>query len=507
MASLIRKKITTTHKGKKIRKESPYWYIRYKDAQGRWKDKRAYKDQTASMQLLAKIARKVELEQEGLFDRFEVHRKRPLTGHLDDFKQSMLNKGTTAQHAQQTYQRAQTVVEDCGFIFMGDIRPSKIDQILADKRTAGLSAQSSNFYLQAIKQFCNWMVLDQRSGDNPIQHMRGLNVKAHKRIERRALQPKEIDRLIAATVSGPKRSNMTGHERALLYLTALGTGLRAKELASLQWQSLDLKGTKPSITIKAGNSKHRQEDFLPIRPDLAALLDQWQNEQEAKPNDLVFPRFKKREGSRIIKRDLKAAKIPDKDENDQTLVFHSLRHTFVSGLARGGVHPKVAQMLARHSTITLTLDRYTHVALHDQRAALDVLPQLPSLEPKKGEENQVVYRKTGTDDQPVIETEKSPKKTHPKTADKLTQKLPQTAYPARQPRALAGSTKGFPGEGSRGFGPDHKSLPEKKMGVPGQPETPTVFTKKRRGRDSIDVFYATFLMNCVYSLSQVIPKT
>ena len=36
--------------------------------------------------------------------------------------------------------------------------------------------------------------------------------------------------------------------------------------------------------------------------------------------------------------------------------FHALRHTFVSNLANS----KMAQPLARHSTITLTMDRYTH---------------------------------------------------------------------------------------------------------------------------------------------------
>jgi hypothetical protein len=45
-------------------------------------------------------------------------------------------------------------------------------------------------------------------------------------------------------------------------------------------------------------------------------------------------------------------------------------------LARAGVHPKAAQALARHSTITLTLDRYTHVDLPDLSSALDRLPAL-----------------------------------------------------------------------------------------------------------------------------------
>jgi len=56
--------------------------------------------------------------------------------------------------------------------------------------------------------------------------------------------------------------------------------------------------------------------------------------------------------------------------------FHALRHTFVSRLASSGVHPKTAQRLARHSTITLTIDPYTH---SEKGAELDVLAALPSL--------------------------------------------------------------------------------------------------------------------------------
>jgi site-specific recombinase XerD len=45
--------------------------------------------------------------------------------------------------------------------------------------------------------------------------------------------------------------------------------------------------------------------------------------------------------------------------------FHALRHTFISNLARAGVHPRNAQALARHSTIDLTMNVYTHVAMDD----------------------------------------------------------------------------------------------------------------------------------------------
>src|SRR5436190_14645975 len=60
--------------------------------------------------------------------------------------------------------------------------------------------------------------------------------------------------------------------------------------------------------------------------------------------------------------------------------FHSFRHTFITRLVKAGVKPKDAQTLARHSTITLTMDRYTHVGLHDTVAALNSLPSLPGPE-------------------------------------------------------------------------------------------------------------------------------
>ena len=37
--------------------------------------------------------------------------------------------------------------------------------------------------------------------------------------------------------------------------------------------------------------------------------------------------------------------------------FHALRHKFITELVKAGVQPKDAKELARHSTITLTMDR------------------------------------------------------------------------------------------------------------------------------------------------------
>ena len=77
----------------------------------------------------------------------------------------------------------------------------------------------------------------------------------------------------------------------------------------------------------------------------------------------------------MIRRDLAAAGIPY--ETDAGVFdFHALRHQFLSDLAQSGVHPKVAQELARHSTISLTMDRYSHVLDGQKTDALESLPSL-----------------------------------------------------------------------------------------------------------------------------------
>ncbi len=82
-----------------------------------------------------------------------------------------------------------------------------------------------------------------------------------------------------------------------------------------------------------------------------------------------------------------------RDEAGSVTDFHALRHTFITNLARGGVHPKQAQDLARHSDINLTMSRYSHTVLADQAAALSALPDLSG-----GDSDRQEQRATGTCD-------------------------------------------------------------------------------------------------------------
>ncbi len=87
---------------------------------------------------------------------------------------------------------------------------------------------------------------------------------------------------------------------------------------------------------------------------------------------------KNRHGAEMIRRDLKAAEIPYEDESGRQFDFHALRHQYISSLAAAGVHPKAAMMLARHSTIELTMQSYTHLSVLALSADVNKLPGFSS---------------------------------------------------------------------------------------------------------------------------------
>jgi integrase len=395
MASIFRQKYTVEENGKRKTKQSQHWYIDYKAVDGTRKRIKGFKDKTATAQLAAKLEKESELAQAGIIDKYKEHRKRPLAEHLDDFKTGLLNKGTTQKHACLVYNRAKAVIENGGFIFVSDISASKVQIYLGGRRREGLSIRSSNFYLQAVKQFSRWLVADNRTAENPLAYLAGQNPKTDIRHARRALSIDELDRLITSTLKGQEHSNMSGKERAILYTLAVNTGLRASELASLTWQSFNLESPKPSVTVLAAYSKHRRDDILPLRSDIAQQLKTYRQTQTG---EKVFANFRPNKAANMFRKDLEKAGIDYIDEAGKVADFHSLRHTFISNLSQGGVSPKVAQSLARHSTINLTMDTYTHIGLHDERAALE---KLPHLQTDSGIRENAVALKSGTDDRPV----------------------------------------------------------------------------------------------------------
>ena len=87
-----------------------------------------------------------------------------------------------------------------------------------------------------------------------------------------------------------------------------------------------------------------------------------------------------RKTSKMMRLDLERAGVPYVDAEGHVADFHANRHTFITNLCRAGVAPKVAQSLARHSTITLTMDVYSHADLSEWVEAVRSLPAPPQLQ-------------------------------------------------------------------------------------------------------------------------------
>ena len=331
----------------------------------------------------------------GLLDSRSVASGKPLKEHVDDFHQFLLDKGNCMDYADVQQARVQKTFDGCQAIYFSDVSASKIQRQLAELRNNGIGIgnQTNNSYLQAVKQFCKWMIRDGRASESPVEHLTGMNAKIDRRRERRNLTAEELSTLLETAANGQVHHKLNGASRAVLYRVAIETGLRRKELATLKPSSFDFNGL--TVSVIAARSKNRKPTLLPIRSELADELQQWFLVADIGPDALLWPKLTKPTAD-MVKRDLEAAGIPTVDESERVADFHSLRHSYVSLIVRGGVHPKIAQRLARHSDINLTMSRYSHTLLSDEAEGLEVLPQFPSLFGGDKPDCQTL-RATGTD--------------------------------------------------------------------------------------------------------------
>ncbi len=261
--------------------------------------------------------------------------------------------------------------------------------------------RTMNGYLNAVKAFSTWCVATRRLPLDPLAHLKPQNETTDKRHDRRAISQQELANVLeAAQQSEHSFRGLSGPDRAMLYAMAIGTGFRAGELASLSRRSLRLDGDQPTVVVEAAYSKRRRRDEQPLPTWLAVRLTAWLESKQ--PSDSptlkidgvasakLFPGSWRRKAAEMLRIDLAAAGIDYRDEFGQVFDFHAQRHQFVTLLSEAGVHPRKAQSLARHSSIELTMSRYTHLQSTDLAAALETVAD-PTTSPKR-------ERATGTAD-------------------------------------------------------------------------------------------------------------
>jgi integrase len=204
--------------------------------------------------------------------------------------------------------------------------------------------------------------------------------------EMRALSPAEARRLLGAAAGTPLEA---------LYTIAVTTGMREGELLGLRWRDVDLDERKLHVVGSLQNiagegwkivePKTARSRRLVVLSELGAQSLRRHRAMQAErrlragdaweDNDLVFPNRlgKPINPPNLLIRSfhplLAKAKLP-------RVRFHDLRHTAASLLLDQGIHPKIVSEMLGHSTVSITLDLYSHVTPSMQAQAADALDSL-----------------------------------------------------------------------------------------------------------------------------------
>jgi integrase len=216
--------------------------------------------------------------------------------------------------------------------------------------------------------------------------------------EMNTLSPDEVLRFLKACDDNKStRSNAHKNRVSPMFHLAIETGLRPEEYFALKWADLDFGdkrlGIQPTlkvrrVSIRLANTKdwwfdepktEKSRRTVPLSPELVRRLiehrrevEVWKRETENwADHDLVFPCNNGTphypDAIRVLfKKTLELAEI-----DPSRYRLYDLRHTCATLLLRANIHPKVVSERLGHSSITITLDVYSHCVPTMQETATE----------------------------------------------------------------------------------------------------------------------------------------
>jgi integrase len=255
-----------------------------------------------------------------------------------------------------------------GHLRLASLTPQAVQAAHAALLTKGLSRrsveQTHTVLHRALRQAVLWGLMLR----NPTE---AVTVPRPIRREMHTLTEEEVGRLFQAS---------QGHRLHALWVLLATTGLRLGEGLGLLWSDIDFAHGRLVVNralqrqpgvgyvfVEPKTARSRRTVYL-AAGTVTALMEhrrrQVADKLAAGPDwnntGLVFasPVGRPVDGTWTTKwfhRALDQAALP-------RVRIHDLRHTAATHLLNRGVHPKVVQELLGHSTISLTLDTYSHVA-------------------------------------------------------------------------------------------------------------------------------------------------
>ena len=292
---------------------------------------------------------------------------------LENFAKPSVRPGTFASY-ELNVRRARELL---GWLRLDELKAAHIQAAYATLLKRGLAARTVWRMHMVLHRAMRQAVLAGIMLRNPVD---GVSRPKARHYEIRTLSIEETQRLFEATKD---------HRLHALWVLLTTTGLRLGEALGLKWEDMDFDMGK--LSVRRSLQSEKGVGFVLVEPKtarsrrtvylapgtIAALKEHRRRQQEERrlARDMWQERFDLVFKSEVGKpmqdgqvswrfhKALKEAGLP-------RIRIHDLRHTAATQLLERGVHPKVVQEMLGHSTITLTLDTYSHVipGLHAQAA-------------------------------------------------------------------------------------------------------------------------------------------
>jgi integrase len=309
--------------------------------------------------------RKVEIAEGKYLDR-----QRPVTTMFDELSEAYLAYARDQQQ-KRSWTRDRTSLATLKGYFGGkrlpELTPVVIEQYRTwrratiSRRGRPVTPASINRELACLKRMFNvacrgLMVL--KGGmpqDNP---MASVNLDRENNERDRVLSKDEFDRLLGTALS---------HLRPIL-LTAYYTGMRRGELLKLTWDRVDLNAEV--IRLRPEDTKTQEGRTIPLTKELTQMFQQFTIylTDDGRRVPYVFTYGGKPLGS--IRRAFETA---CQRAGISGVVFHDLRHTFVTNMRRAGVDYFRIMAITGHRTMAVFKRYHTidHQDLHQAIGQLD----------------------------------------------------------------------------------------------------------------------------------------
>ena len=252
------------------------WIISWYDAEGKRRCKSSKTtDHATAERIAAKLEAEVALRREGVvdsrLDRIAKQAGLPISSHLDDFGAHQRTRAGV-DHIEKTRRFIEKICEFNNWRLLRDLDADGANRYAEHKFGEGRSPRTVQSHLTALTSFSRWAVRTGRLIADPLATVSKPNPESDRRVIRRFLTHEEFDWLSTITQRSIEAFGMDGPQRALLYRTAIETGLRAGELRSLTRGKLHLSGDTPFILAKASTTKNKKIARQYVTKELAHEL-------------------------------------------------------------------------------------------------------------------------------------------------------------------------------------------------------------------------------------------